>query len=307
MKKSKSSIKSYTYEVALSFAGEDRELAKQVADNLRTSGIRVFYDEYERANLWGKELIEYLEDVFKNKSKFVIIFVSKAYLTKDWTNHERKSALNRAFTSKEEYILPIRLDDSKLPGLHDSIGYLDAKQLSPIEICNIFLDKIGKMTSSVIQSSLLLYRITRDKYSKDLSGQGASIVGGRWNKKGTSLLYASTSLPLAVLETSVHLIKDLNIRDFVVVQYVIPSNMHIDTIYESDLPSNWKDIPHNSFTQEFGTEWIEKEETCILSVPSVILPSERNFLLNPNHNNYKHLTINKIDPIAFDIDYSISI
>lgn len=67
--------------------------------------VRVFYDEYERANLWGKELIEYLEDVYKNKSKYVIIFVSKSYLVKDWTNHERKSALNRAFTSKKEYIL----------------------------------------------------------------------------------------------------------------------------------------------------------------------------------------------------------
>jgi len=291
----------YLYDVALSFAGEDRDYVRQVADQLRTNGIRVFYDEYERANLWGKELIEYLEDIYKNKSRFVIIFVSKSYLIKDWTNHERKSALNRAFENKQEYILPFRLDDTKLPGLHDSISYLPARNLPPDDICNIFLEKLGLKNVSAIQSSLFLYRIARRRYAKDLSGIGASLFGTRWNSVGSAVFITATNIALAALENMVHIPNQYgSLHDFVAVQYVIPSNVPIATVYEPDLPDDWNNIPYTKATQEIGDLWLNSKDSCILSVPSVVVKQERNYLLNPEHERFKDLKINKIDGWIFD-------
>lgn len=295
----KKNIKSYLYDVALSFAGEDRVLAKQIAETLRANGVRVFYDEFYRAELWGKELYEYIQEIYGKRSKYVIIFVSEAYLNKEWTNHERKSALNAAFRRKEDLILPIRLDDTELPGLHQSIGYLDAKRLLPIDICNDFLAKIGNKNSILLQTSVLLYRLTHRRYAIDISGTGASLSNGRWHKLGINILYSSTSLPMAILEIIPYK-SLLNIRDFVVVQYSIPSNVLVDTVYDSDLPQNWRAFPANAETQEFGTEWVEKNENCILSVPSAVLPSERTFLLNPKNDRYKLLEIKEVGPLPLD-------
>lgn len=285
----------FIYDVALSFAGEDRDYVKQVADQLRTIGIRVFYDEYERANLWGKELIMYLEDVYANKSKYVIIFVSKSYLEKEWTNHELKSALNRAFKTKEEYILPVKLDNTKLPGLNESIGYLSAKNFAPLTICNIFLEKLGLKNISAVQSTLLLYKLTRPQLVEDLSGIGASLIGTRWNTKGNKIFITATSMALAALE-AIAVSSPLNrLNDLAAIQYIIPSSISIATVYESDLPLNWKEVQNFSATQRIGDTWIKKNESCILSVPSAVVPFERNYLLNPNHERYKELKVNRID------------
>lgn len=134
----------FLYDVALSFAGEDRKFVKDVAEQLRNKSVKVFYDEYETANLWGKDLLDYLEDVYRVKSQYVIIFVSQHYLEKPWTNFERRSALNRAMQNKAEYILPIKLDDTILPGLFESTSYLSYSQYNAAEICDLFVEKIKK-------------------------------------------------------------------------------------------------------------------------------------------------------------------
>jgi RES domain-containing protein len=293
-------INSFTYDVALSFAGEDRDFVKQVADILRTNGVRVFYDEFERANLWGKELIEYLEDIYKNKSRYVIIFISKSYLEKDWTNHERKSALNRAFKNKQEYILPVKLDDTVLPGIHESIGYLSNKNATAYEICEIFLEKIGNKVLTTANSYLYLYRLTRKSYASDLSGNVSALYGTRWSSKGKKIFFTSSSIPLASLEVLANLGNVMVVEDFVTVKYVIPSNIQITMIYESDLPKNWNGQSILNETIMFGDSWLEKNETCILSVPSTIIPNERNYVLNPDNRFFKELTIKKVEDFKFD-------
>lgn len=110
------------FEVALSFAGEDRQYVRQVASFLRASGVRVFYDEFEQVKLWGKDLVETLDEVFRLRSEFVIMFVSIAYKQNEWARHERRSALAAALQSKREYVLPARFDETELDGMPPSIA-----------------------------------------------------------------------------------------------------------------------------------------------------------------------------------------
>ena len=113
---------SYKYDVALSFAGEDREYVEDVALQLKGYGVRVFYDKFEEDKLWGKNLYDYLSDVYTQNAKFTIMFISKHYKEKLWTNHERESMQERAFQSSSDYILPARFDDTKIPGMWSLLG-----------------------------------------------------------------------------------------------------------------------------------------------------------------------------------------
>jgi hypothetical protein len=133
----------FSYDIALSFAGEQRDYVQKVASILTKEGISVFYDKFEESNLWGKDLYEHLDDVYRKKSKYCIIFISKEYSNKNWTNHERKSALERAFRENAEYILPVRFDDTEIPGVRSTIGYIDARKKKPKELVNIIKIKLS--------------------------------------------------------------------------------------------------------------------------------------------------------------------
>ena len=130
------------YDVALSFAGEDREYVDQVAGHLQRAGVAVFYDKYEQVDLWGKDLYEHLSDVYQNKARYTVMFVSRHYAEKLWTRHERKSAQARAFRESGEYILPARFDDSEVPGLPDTVGYLDLQRYSPAQLAESICAKL---------------------------------------------------------------------------------------------------------------------------------------------------------------------
>lgn len=133
----------FDYDVTLSFAGEDRRYVEEVAHYLRELGIKVFYDKYYEADLWGKNLYTHLDEIYQNTSKYCIIFVSKFYRDKVWTNHERESAQARAFGQKAEYILPVKFDDTVIPGIRPTIGYIDGKKHSPLDLSQILLTKLG--------------------------------------------------------------------------------------------------------------------------------------------------------------------
>jgi TIR domain len=133
----------YRYDVALSFAGEQRRYAESLAEILRANGVRVFYDSFEQAELWGKNLFDYLYNVYSQDSRYCIVFVSKEYAEKMWTVHERHSAQERVLLDrKSDYLLPIKVDDTKLPGLPATIAYLDLKEGIP-SIANLFVRKLG--------------------------------------------------------------------------------------------------------------------------------------------------------------------
>jgi hypothetical protein len=131
------------YDVCLSFAGEDRKYVRQVANALTDRGIRVFYDEYEQVDLWGKELYEHLDDLYKNAARYCVIFVSKHYAQKVWPNHERRSAQERALKNTG-YILPARFDNTEIPGLRQTVGYINLKKLSPTGLAELIAKKLGK-------------------------------------------------------------------------------------------------------------------------------------------------------------------
>jgi len=133
----------YTYDVALSYASENREYVEEVATFLKEFGVRVFYDKFETVETWGKNLYDHLNDVYKNKAKYTMIFVSEAYAEKAWTNHERKAAQARAINESKEYILPARFDDIEVPGIDATVAHLDAKVFSAKDVAKSFLEKSG--------------------------------------------------------------------------------------------------------------------------------------------------------------------
>src|SRR5688572_15273928 len=124
----------FEYDVALSFAGEDRAFAEEFAKLLTAKKIRVFYDEHEADDLWGKDLIAHLADLYQNKARFCVMFISKHYPLKRWTRFEQEHIQARAFRDTNEYILPIRIDDTKVPGIAETRGYRDIREHSLVSI-----------------------------------------------------------------------------------------------------------------------------------------------------------------------------
>ncbi len=135
------------YHVALSFAGEDRPYVDQVASSLQSSGLRVFYDLYEKVGLWGKDLYVHLNEVYKDQAEYTVLFASKHYNEKLWTNHERKAAQERAFRENREYILPARFDDTPIPGVPATVGYIDLRSTPPGELAGLIAAKVRGMES----------------------------------------------------------------------------------------------------------------------------------------------------------------
>ena len=133
---------SYDFDVALSYAGENRSYVYEVANNLRANGVRVFYDEFYTAELWGQDLYAYLDNVYRERARFTVVFISRSYVAKPWPSHERQSAQARALNELGPYLLPVRFDDSVLPGLRPTVSYLDASRLSPDQLAQLIIDKL---------------------------------------------------------------------------------------------------------------------------------------------------------------------
>ena len=138
---------SYKYEVAISFAGEDRAFAEAVAKGLRDAGVEVFYDNFYAADLWGEDLSTRLREVYHDSSEFCIMIISKHYVEKMWTIFERQQAIERLIKEKgKAYVLPVRLDGfaSEVPGLSGAISYLSVNRNQPQLVVNTFLEKISR-------------------------------------------------------------------------------------------------------------------------------------------------------------------
>jgi hypothetical protein len=131
------------FDVCLSFAGEQRSYVELVARGLKERGYAVFYDADEQADLWGKNLTEHFEHVYRVASRACVMFISKEYAEKPWTKHERRSALSRAL-EEDEYVLPARFDDTELPGLAPTIGYIDLAEFAPATLVDLLAEKLGE-------------------------------------------------------------------------------------------------------------------------------------------------------------------
>jgi len=137
----------YSYDVAISFAGENRKFAEAVATGLREADVNVFYDNFYASDLWGEDLSLSLRKVYHEESQFCIMVISEPYVEKMWTNFERQQAIERLIKQKgKAYILPVRLDGYKrdIPGLSGMIGFLSVDSSQPEKVVDAFLKKIGK-------------------------------------------------------------------------------------------------------------------------------------------------------------------
>jgi hypothetical protein len=132
------------YDLAVSFAGEDREISREIAGRLHALGYKVFFDEYERAQLWGKDLSVELGRIYGQAARLCLIAVSAAYASKAWTNHERQFAIGKALRDRSAYILPLRLDDTELPGVPPTIGYVDLRVIGEAEVVQLLVTKLGQ-------------------------------------------------------------------------------------------------------------------------------------------------------------------
>ncbi|MEZ9325812.1 TIR domain-containing protein [Vibrio cyclitrophicus] len=178
------------FEIALSFAGEDRDYVDQVANLLRDSGVKVFYDLFEEENLWGKNLYDYLNEIYMNKALYTIMFISDSYSKKLWTNHERQAMQAKAFQENQEYILPVRFDETPIPGILPTTGYIDVSRKTPEDFVKTIHKKLINSgltvpSENVRKSLFSTNSIPRTKAHKSLVTivsslgepiQGASVV-----------------------------------------------------------------------------------------------------------------------------------
>ena len=149
---------------------------------------------------------------------------------------------------------------------------------------------------------MLIYRICKQKYANDLSGEGARLTGGRWNSKGHAVIYTSSSPSLCALEMLVHLPLSLVPSDIVLVGYQIPAGIKTTEVEPKNLKKGWNNYPHLRFTQEIGDQWLLKKSTPLLKVPSAIVgpTTDFNYLINPKHPQFAKITINSIAPFSMD-------
>lgn len=130
------------YDMALSFAGEERTYVEEIANELKRNGVEIFYDDFEKHILLGKDLITHLSEIYSTKSKFVIMFLSQHYVKKAWSTIEYKAALSRLLNNDFESIIPIIMDDVDVSCLIKIKGYLDIRKNSKKEICSLLIKKL---------------------------------------------------------------------------------------------------------------------------------------------------------------------
>ena len=141
------STTTHVYDVAISFAGPQRLLAERLAERVKGAGFHVFFDDYYPEQLWGKNLVEYFDDVYRKQSRYCVIFVSAEYKERLWTTLERQSAQARAFQEKgTDYILPIIIENVELPGMPGTVGYLSIEQHSIDAIADLLIKKLSTGT-----------------------------------------------------------------------------------------------------------------------------------------------------------------
>jgi hypothetical protein len=142
----------FDYDVALSFAGEDRHYVDPIATLLKRRQVNIFYDAFEQGAMWGKDLYQHFSKVYFERSRFFIPFLSQNYAAKKWTTHELRNAQARAFQeTKQEYILPIRLDDTEIPGILPTIGHLNYHSYTPEQIVDLILEKLDRLEGGLPQ------------------------------------------------------------------------------------------------------------------------------------------------------------
>jgi len=132
----------YPWDVAVSFAGEDREIVENFKNILNEAGYTVFYDFDVQHQLWGIDLREKLADVYANDAQYMLIFLSNHYPEKDWTNFEFEIGKNARSKRTGTYLLPVLIDDVTVVGVSSNVGHIDLRRCSIEQMANSLIEKI---------------------------------------------------------------------------------------------------------------------------------------------------------------------
>ena len=145
-----------------------------------------------------------------------------------------------------------------------------------------------------------IFRLAKQKYSKEFSGKGAAKSGNRWNSKGTEIIYTAESRALAMAEVAVHLTLATLPSDFMMIEIEISDTIIIKELNLKTLNENWNNHPPNKHTQKIGEDFIDAQKACVLKVPSAVVKGDFNYLINPRHPDFKNIIIIEITPFPFD-------
>jgi RES domain-containing protein len=144
---------------------------------------------------------------------------------------------------------------------------------------------------------VIVYRICSAKYPNN-DDEGAKLYGGRWNHKGTPMLYCALTLSACMLENLVH--SSALPQDKVAIAAEIPDDVALVAMDSNNLPSDWNTAAHSASTQDVGTNWARSGASVALFVPSAIVSGERNVLINPLHPDFARINFGAPNPFAFD-------
>ncbi len=146
---------------------------------------------------------------------------------------------------------------------------------------------------------LTVWRVSTARFARSaLSGEGARLYGGRWNLKGVPVVYTAATQSLALLEM---LVQDDPLRArYVMIEVRVPKAVTIERIKLEELPPGWREVAAREKLQAIGTEWAKRCSSAVLAVPSVVVPTERNYLLNPLHPDMRRLRIGKPGSVRTD-------
>lgn len=143
------------------------------------------------------------------------------------------------------------------------------------------------------------WRIVKEKHAATaFSGEGARLYGGRWNSAGVSMVYTSATLALATLESLVHLNPPVTFK-YVAFPVEFEDNF-VEEMAPASLPADWAEEPPPPATKKMGDLWVKESRSAVLKLPSVIIPGESNFMLNPAHPDFRKIAIHKPESFSFD-------
>jgi RES domain-containing protein len=144
------------------------------------------------------------------------------------------------------------------------------------------------------------WRIVPEERAGDaFVGEGAKVYGGRWNSSNVAVVYGSQHKSLAALELLVHL-NPRPVHRFKAFAFHFPDVL-VSRISSRDLPKDWRQEPPPPSTQQFGDAWVREARSAVLAVPSVIIPEELNYVLNPGHPDFPGIAISKSQVFVFDL------
>lgn len=146
---------------------------------------------------------------------------------------------------------------------------------------------------------MIVYRLTKGQYKNEISGIGAELYGGRWNSKGTRMIYTGESRALCTTEIAVHTPLGIVPQDYYLQTIELPT-VPILKIDHNSLETNWRDFPHNLSTKSKGDEFIKSGEYLISQVPSAVIQDEYNYLINPFHPDYSKVELVQVEEFRFD-------